>query len=482
MTIYHKRKKLSPKIIITLITFIALLVASSTILLVSANTPENTTKRAVKNLANQILDVSQLEKIEKLVNYNTFYHSFNNPEINSKGTLYTNNSEIVLKDFFLNISNDEESNKLPFNNINFDLVLNNNLFYIKLPEKENGYAVVFDGFKEDFEKSVFHPDSNTKYSIEPSLYEQLLQSQENESNYYKSLKRISNDIEKIVNKAIKKAIDVFFNNVNIEKHKTSGNKVLEITLLGGDIYNMYSEIYRYLYYNKSIIKLLEKHEDEYKLILFGNNEAQSGQLTFSIKGAYQSILESVDEEVRQSLKIFSTIAKKHKIKLTMTMKNNSTNITELYLTYNNKPLINLDFNNESLKDTNKMSFYKYNYKNILADESYLSFDAYIIDKFSTKDKTTYSYSKNGQLINTLEIKKDNTNVNYNLSDKKGKNILSIDKVHKNDEMDFYIHSSNFELNLSFYNNKKDKYNTSDYINILKLSEEEIDEILKKLKN
>lgn len=512
-------------LIIVLSSVLVCGVAGTVIGVSIANSPKNITQSAIGEVFKSSLEREEVEYLSTVFNGGSIEFVIDSIE-NSKdyycGKLYFNDKSFMLSDLKLNIDGTK---------IDGELYASEDTYYIYEKNHLDGaYGFKLSTLADELKYSVFYPGSNTAYSLNNEDFYELIDFIDciNEN------KKVKQDFEKLLEKVMKKLWKILNDYAEYEvEHddaRIDGEKVAVRTIImrlsPDKTADALYDAYDYLCESDDIIKFIKKYDDYLRFMLGDDFDSEEYD---SVADMYQTLIDDAEESLTKICNRLESLAEEYedededenpydfKISIT-TPKSKSTLISfSLYTGFTPSIYLNTNCKN-GIKETKDFSIkvgaysveyqelwnndYYYQAKLILASSNKAVPLNYVIDIDIDKELGTYSIRLNTEstgseqifsgrgyftvkytqteaitLSGTYSQKKDELTVSFDKLEATAKRVYAdyrVNDVSQTNEVDI-------DGKLIFKKNDKMPSPMTDFEKISEITEDQLDNLLKPLK-
>lgn len=248
---------------ILLLSAIALLILIAASILIILNLPQNVAIRAVAGFADDLLEREEIEPIVEMLQEGSLELSVGDiktngsesaEDISISGKMYFSKDAFMLSDL------DARYNSF---HMSGEAYLSKEMVYLREDNILGGrYGGHIDTLADDLKKSIFAPDSGSKYSLGEESFNSLIATIESAAD-----KEAKKDAEKLISKVVTDLWGIVLKHAEINSATTdiplngkdTGVRMISIVIDDGAMTSIIREACNYLRESKDIMGFIEKH-------------------------------------------------------------------------------------------------------------------------------------------------------------------------------------------------------------------------------
>ena len=320
-----------------------------------SNRPQNVAITAIINAVEEIAERDEVAPIYSMLKQGSLTMSVDKITMNGEdvldgakfsGKMYFSKDAFMMEDIKVNYGNIK---------IDADYYISKDFVYVSEEEIfDAAYGVKFSDLAEELKDSIFAYGSGSDYAIpDEEIYNQVIDVLEALEEL--EIDEMKKDAEKLAKKLTKEVWKIACDNFEFESEKDevriNGEKqkvrVISIVIDGKSAANFVSDLYDFIAKDDSIVKFLEKYEDQIPTQLMGDEDK-------SIVELYEEAIEALEDTIDDTCDGIEAMITEDIVINVMTPKNSKT-LAKLEVNIDKTTLFAIDIGKDGMKDTDKIT-------------------------------------------------------------------------------------------------------------------------------
>lgn len=319
------------------------------------NRPQNVAMTAIINAVEEIAERDEVAPIYNMFKQGSLTMSVDKITMNDEdvldganfsGKMYFSKDAFMMEDIKVNYGDIK---------VNADYYVSEDFVYVSEEEIfDAAYGVKFSDLAEELKKSIFAYGSGSEYAIpDEEIYNQVIDVLEALEEL--EIKEMKKDAQKLVKDLTKEVWKIACDNFEFESEKDevriNGEKqkvrVISIVIDGKSAANFVSDLYDFISKDDSIVKFLEKYEDQIPAQLMGDEDK-------SIVEMYEEAIEALEDTIDDTCDGIEAALPADIIINVMTPRNSKT-LAKLEVNVEKTTLFAIDLGKDGMKKTDKIT-------------------------------------------------------------------------------------------------------------------------------
>ncbi|MBO7250983.1 MAG: hypothetical protein J6V42_06895 [Clostridia bacterium] len=394
------------------------------------NRPQNVAMTAIINAVEEIAERDEVAPIYNMLKQGSLTMSVDKITMNDEdvldganfsGKMYFSKNAFMLEDAKVNYGDIK---------INADLYLSEDFVYVSEEEIfDAAYGIKFSDLAEELKNSIFAYGSGSEYAIpDEEIYNQVIDVLEALEELEAS--EMKKDAEKLIKKLTKEVWKIACDNFEFESEKDevriNGEKqkvrVISIVIDGKSAANFVSDLYDFIAKDDSIVKFLEKYEDQFPTQFMSDEDK-------SVVELYEEFIDSLDETIDDTCDGIEAMITEDIVINVMTPKNSKT-LAKLEVKVDKTTLFAIDIGKDGMKKTDKITISAAGEK-LLTYEVKENSNKSFVAEISAMGGATLKINldkKSDEFTLTAKAGETTAKITGELVSKFGKTTITVDKI------------------------------------------------------